>query len=106
MNARLTRKIRELGAKNGVDLIGIAPIERFAEAPDGHKPQNILPSAKTVVSIALNALEGTFSTELFHTYQLSYALLRSRTNDISYQLAKYLESEGYSSFMKIGRAHV
>jgi hypothetical protein len=73
----------------------VAPIERFAGAPEGHKPQDILLSARSVISIALNALEGTFSTPVFHVYQLSYALLRNKTNEISYQLAKYPEEKGY-----------
>jgi epoxyqueuosine reductase QueG len=96
-NTGLTKKLKELAIGIGVDLIGVAPIERFAGAPDGHKPQDILDGARSVVSVALNALEGTFSTNIFHVYQLSYALLRNRTNEISYQLAKFLERIGYSS---------
>ncbi len=81
----------------GVDRIGVASIARFEGAPPGHKPQDILPSASSVVSIALNALEGTFSTPVFHVYQLSYALLRSKTNEISYEMARFLEGQGYKS---------
>jgi epoxyqueuosine reductase QueG len=95
----LTERLKRVAKGCGVDLIGVAPIERFEEAPEGHKPQDILRSAKSVVSIALNALEGTFSTGLLHVYQLSYALLRSSTNEISYKLAKFLEDRGYSSVM-------
>jgi len=95
----LTEKLERMARRSGVDLIGVAPIERFDGAPEGHKPQDILPSAKSVVSIALNALEGTFSTPVFHVYQLSYALLRNKTNEISYELARFLEGKGYKSVM-------
>lgn len=96
-DVRLTEKLKRVARRCGVDRIGVAPIERFTGAPEGHKPQDILPGAKSVVSIALNALEGTFSTPVFHVYQLSYALLRNRANEISYQLAKCLEERGYRS---------
>jgi len=97
VDSRLTERLKRLAKASGVDLIGISPIERFEGAPKGHKPQDILPNAQAVVSIALNALEGTFSTPVFHVYQLSYALLRSRANEISYQLARFLEERGYRS---------
>jgi len=95
----LTEKLKRMAKRYGVDRIGVAPTERFDRAPEGHKPQDILPGANSVVSIALNALEGTFSTPVFHVYQLSYALLRNKTNEISYQLAKFLEENGYKSVM-------
>jgi epoxyqueuosine reductase QueG len=95
----LTEKLKRTAKGCGVDGIGVAPIERFTAAPEGHKPQDTLPSAKSVISIALNALEGTFSTPVFHVYQLSYALLRNKTNEISYELARFLEEKGYRSVM-------
>lgn len=99
VNAGLTEELKRFASVCGVDLIGVAAIERFEGAPEGHKPRDILSSAKSVVSIALNALEGTFSTPLLDVYQLSYALLRNKTNEISYNLAKFLEKKGYSSVM-------
>ncbi|MCJ7791878.1 MAG: hypothetical protein MUP49_05680, partial [Dehalococcoidia bacterium] len=80
VDAGLTEELKRFASVCGVDLIGVAAIERFEGAPEGHKPRDILSSAKSVVSIALNALEGTFSTPLLDVYQLSYALLRNRTN--------------------------
>lgn len=95
----LTESLKKFAKARGVDRIGVSPIERFAGAPEGHKPQDILPGARSVISIALNALEGTFSTPVFHVYQLSYALLRNKTNEISYELARFLEEKGHRSVM-------
>ncbi len=36
----------------GADLVGIASVDRFNGAPDGHKPEDILPDAKNVVVCA------------------------------------------------------
>jgi hypothetical protein len=42
----------------GADLVGIAPVDRFAHAPEGHKPTDFLPECKSVISIALHLFQG------------------------------------------------
>ena len=42
----------------GARLIGIAPVERFEEAPEGHKPGDFLPGAKSVIAVALPLLKS------------------------------------------------
>ena len=49
MNAKM---LKRLALKNGVDLCGIAPVERFRGAPEGFRPTDIYPSAKSVFVIA------------------------------------------------------
>lgn len=46
--AELKAVARNLGA----DLAGIAPVERFAGAPEGFKPTDIMPGAQSVVVMA------------------------------------------------------
>lgn len=96
---KLTAEILGFCKGLGADLVGVASVERFGEAPDGHKPQDILPGARSVISFALNALEGTFLPPTIHTYQLSYSLLRHNSNGMSYQIAKFLENKGFYSVM-------
>ena len=49
MNAKM---LKSLAVKAGVDLCGIAPVERFREAPEGFRPADIYPSAKSVFVFA------------------------------------------------------
>ena len=49
LNAKM---LKRLALKNGVDLCGIAPVERFRGAPEGFRPTDIYPSAKSVFVIA------------------------------------------------------
>jgi epoxyqueuosine reductase QueG len=49
INAKM---LKRLALKNGVDLCGIAPVERFREAPQGFRPVDIYPSARSVLVIA------------------------------------------------------
>ncbi len=90
----------------GADLVGIAPVERFANAPDGHKPTDFLPECKSVISIALHLFQGmadvwgeynepgkTITSYLHYGYglpNLENALLANR-------MAKLLEYSGYKT---------
>ena len=52
--------IKEFALKNGADLIGIASIDRFKDAPPETHPHSIMPSCKSVVVIAGRILEGSY----------------------------------------------
>ena len=44
---RLTREIKELARDKGADLVGIAPVSRFQEAPENRYPRFYIPQAQT-----------------------------------------------------------
>lgn len=46
-----TRQVKEVAINAGIDVVGIAPAERWddAAAPEGHRPADILPGARSVV---------------------------------------------------------
>jgi len=56
----LTRKLKQylMGISNNVALVGVAPIERFEDAPAGHHPCDFVPKAASVVAIALPIVSG------------------------------------------------
>ena len=95
----LTEEIRELALREGVDLFGVATVERFAGAPEGHRPADILPGAQSVVSFGLNILESTLVTPITRVYQMSYIICRQISNTITYKLAKQIERRGYYAVM-------
>jgi len=65
-------------AKNfGADLCGIAAIDRFKDAPEGFRPTDIYPDAKTVVVVAKKFPEGPFLSKSTISYTM--------TNDIILQ---------------------
>jgi epoxyqueuosine reductase len=45
-----------------IDYVGIAPADRLAGAPAGHRPTDILPGAKTVVVMAIKLSLGVVQT--------------------------------------------
>lgn len=52
--------VKKIAHELGADLCGIAAIDRFKEAPDGFKPTDIYPNAKSVVVVAKKFPEGPF----------------------------------------------
>ena len=50
---KLTEEIKSAGLKNGADLVGFAPSEKFEkEAPKGHKPSILMSNAKSIITVA------------------------------------------------------
>ncbi len=45
-------KIKEIVLNSGADLCGIAPVERFSEAPEGFHPEDIFHGCKSVIVFA------------------------------------------------------
>ena len=55
---KLTNRIKELARAEGAHLVGVAPVERFYQAPKGHHPTDMLRGAKSVVAFALPFPKG------------------------------------------------
>ncbi len=53
-----TREVKEFAKTQlGADLVGVAGVDRFAGAPDGHRPDELLPGAKSVIVMAGRMLD-------------------------------------------------
>ena len=94
--AKITDEVKSYIIKEvDADLVGIAPVERFEKAPKGHKPEDILPGAKSVIVFAFNMLESTFLSPNPRVYQLRYIDMRVRTQNCGYNVSRFLERKGY-----------
>lgn len=95
--------------KLDMDYCGIANVERLAGAPQGNRPTDLLPGAKSVVVMAvklslgavqtvfrayedglrhLQCIYGSYAYSLFPNYYLKFA---------AYEMARFLERKGYMS---------
>ena len=57
MDNNLTLKVKEFARSLGADLVGIANVERYSNAPIAMSPQGILPTATNVVVCAIHHLD-------------------------------------------------
>lgn len=98
----LTDKVKALAINEGADLVGIAPVERFKNAPLRMSPQGILPTAKSVFVVAIHHPDAII--ELLapaHTYNsrcYSFTGWMSEGLDhIAFCLARFFEKEGHTA---------
>ncbi len=88
--------------KLGADIAGIAPVERFINAPIRMSPLGLLPSAKSVIVAGIHhpdaciELSGEPSPHDIGPYR-AQGTMNSKLDDISFLTAKFLEKKGYAS---------
>jgi len=63
MPQRNTEENQELAFNNQIDYVGVATIERFRNAPEGHKPEDLLPGAGSVISMGIRVSLGPQITQ-------------------------------------------
>ncbi|HIS40722.1 MAG TPA: hypothetical protein IAC12_07855 [Candidatus Aphodovivens avistercoris] len=51
-------------AKCGVDAVGIAPVSAFADEPEGHRPEDVMPGAKSVIVFTKRIPDGAIQAAL------------------------------------------
>ena len=84
------------------DLVGVANIERFKGAPIKMSPQGILPTARSVVVMAVHhpdaavELGGEEHPQMIGPYCVQYAM-NMRLDEMSYRLGRFIESLGYTA---------
>jgi epoxyqueuosine reductase len=102
------RKIKDLARRigaggGGADVVGIAPVTRFANAPERMHPANIFPDCRSVISIAQpiprsayrGITEGThWNNYTFYAYNRLNTLFRPLVTD---EIARFIEDHGHEA---------
>lgn len=89
----LTEESKEFARSLGADLVGVASVDRFKEAPEGHRPEDILPQARAVVVCAKRIPNGLLEGPAT-SYQQTMNVLHAQLDLIACQVALFLEREG------------
>ena len=102
------RMIKDLALKiggggGGAEVVGIAPIERFANAPERMHPKNIFPDCRSVISIVQPIPRSTYRgiTEGTHWNNYTYYAY-NRLNTlflpmVTDELARFIEDNGHEA---------
>jgi len=102
MNRNLTSEVKKCAYGFGADLVGIAPISRFKNAPIMMSPQGILPTATSVVVCAIHHLDeaielgGEKHPQIIGPYSIQY-VMNLKLDYIAFRIARYLDSLGYEA---------
>lgn len=101
-NFKLTSEIKKYAYSIGADLVGIANIERFENAPIMMSPKGILPTAKSVVVLAVHhpdaciELGGEPEPQDIGPYAVQY-VMNDKLDYMSFKIARYLDDLGYAA---------
>lgn len=102
MNTSLTNRIENYAIDLGADLVGIANIERFKNAPVMMSPQGIMPSAEAVVVLAIHhpdsiiQLDGEKSSQILKTYNVQMTM-NQKLDDMAFKIANFIDMLGYEA---------
>ena len=89
-------KLEDFARKSGADLIGIAPAFTFDEALPGARPTDLLKKAQSVVVMAKRIPFGSATPHPSVSYLVfGYYGLEMFLNELAYNVALFLEDEGY-----------
>ncbi len=85
-----------------VDLVGIANIERFADAPPDMDPKQIMPTARSVIVFAKQILRGSYRGIDEGTHWPSYTIfcyagLNGMLTRANYRIARFIEGFGHEA---------
>lgn len=103
MNESLTKEIKEYAKKLGADIVGIADVDRFKNAPKRMSPIGLLPNAKSVIVCGIHHLDA--SVELggeptphnMGPYGSQSSVMNPKLDDISFLIARFLEDMGFKT---------
>jgi len=98
--ARLTEKVKLFASSLNVSLVGIASVERLMEAPEGYRPTDYLPDARSVISIGipLNEYVVRMLPKSRREYVLNYNVVNAKLDAAAYSIASFVEAElGYAA---------
>ena len=92
----LTKEVKEGVLQEGIDLVGITPVERLMGAPVGRRPTDILPTANSVIVAAVHVLDSVYDLPYTrYEYTNQFFILNSRLNSMATTVCEFLESQGY-----------
>lgn len=87
-------EIKELFYSRGADLCGIASIDRFAEAPEGFHPTDVLPTCRSVISFGCRFPAGVLACSDSIPYTLVRNTITPKMNQMAMDCCIELEKRG------------
>ena len=101
--------LKEIATRFAVDLFGVASAEDLDDAPQGHRPKDILPNAKSVIVLGMKMLDA--QTDIlpingeFFGVSTRQDMFRGHGTFISqeldragYAIARVLETKGFKAY--------
>jgi epoxyqueuosine reductase len=96
MNTVTSDDIKRYAAEKGADLVGIASVNRFAGYPEGRRPDDLLPDARSVIVVGVRVLADTVKPNLLLS-ALHHITLNLYHNQIAYDIGRLLDDNEFKA---------
>ncbi len=95
----LTDRVKDFARSRGATLVGVASIERFSKAPQGHHPKEFLPNVKSVISVGLRINKSSILQlpKSIKEYKMNYDMANMKLNILAWEISRFLEDQGYEA---------
>ena len=97
MDGELTKKLKKRVLDLGGAVVGVADAALYGEAPEKHRPRDILRGAMGVVSIGIPMPKAVLQESLPTLYTRGIFTSTEIINQISLRLALWIEEQGYDA---------
>ncbi len=100
----ITENIQKIAASENFAALGFAPASEMAGAPAGHRPEDLLPGARGLISFAVPLPRAVYRTPV-HAEEMvcrSQSLLYRRLDSAAVRIAALLEEEGEQALPVFG----
>ena len=104
----LKEELKNIAFAEGADYFGVAPVSRWLHAPEGHRPTDLMPSAKSVSVIGIKIPQGAIESNNqayagkrhgIFTYMIyGYNLINDILNKTNGKMYHHLERKGVKTF--------
>ncbi len=88
-----SQAVKERMRALGADLCGIAPVDRFTDAPEGFHPRDVLPGCRSVIAFAVEFPAATLASPSPVPYTIVRNKLSERVDDISVAFCEQMAKE-------------
>lgn len=99
----LKEDLRALVTAENIDYFGVAPVERFRNAPSGHNPCDLLPKAKSVIVLGMripagaieanNLAYGGLRHAIFSYVAFGYNKVNDNLDRVALQMVLHIEKK-------------
>lgn len=94
-------ELKKLAEANDIEYFGVSPVERLANLPEGHRPTDLLPGAKSVIVLgkkipqgAITAHKQSFAGERHQYFSYTiygYLKVNDMLNNAAFNVVRYIE---------------
>ena len=100
----ITKDIQQIAESENLAALGLAPASDMAMAPAGHRPEDLLPGARGLISFAVPVPLSVYRTPV-HAEEMvcrTQSLLYRRLDSIAIRIAALLEEQGEQALPVFG----